>query len=243
MLIKATCGTLQVAVGMELWALANSHQFRTCFCLCFDGGSRIVVTSNLGACGSRRCDTSREWICQKQGLFVVRVSRPNPGKDAGISVLESHTLLLSCSSELILEHYCRYPFTSCLFDSHPAIIPLFYCHLLPFFFSLLFSKTIILPFKMPPTLILGICVSLCNTAVSWVIISFHFFQVPAISLAYETAESDIMKRQPRNPKTDKLVNERLISMAYGQIGSPPLRPAIFLKSPWFSSLPEGKTKK
>ncbi|XP_068022069.1 sodium/potassium-transporting ATPase subunit alpha-1 [Melanerpes formicivorus] len=42
--------------------------------------------------------------------------------------------------------------------------------------------------------------------------------VPAISLAYEQAESDIMKRQPRNPRTDKLVNERLISMAYGQIG-------------------------
>ncbi|TKC49856.1 hypothetical protein EI555_011817, partial [Monodon monoceros] len=43
-------------------------------------------------------------------------------------------------------------------------------------------------------------------------------KVPAISLAYEQAESDIMKRQPRNPQTDKLVNERLISMAYGQIG-------------------------
>ncbi|XP_069167712.1 sodium/potassium-transporting ATPase subunit alpha isoform X3 [Procambarus clarkii] len=42
--------------------------------------------------------------------------------------------------------------------------------------------------------------------------------VPAISLAYETAESDIMKRYPRNPFKDKLVNERLISMAYGQIG-------------------------
>merc|ERR1712170_320604 len=42
--------------------------------------------------------------------------------------------------------------------------------------------------------------------------------VPAISLAYEQAESDIMKRQPRNPFTDKLVNERLIGMAYGQIG-------------------------
>merc|ERR1711990_539080 len=42
--------------------------------------------------------------------------------------------------------------------------------------------------------------------------------VPAISMAYEFAESDIMKRQPRNPLTDKLVNERLISMAYGQIG-------------------------
>nr|ABO61333.1 Na+/K+ ATPase alpha subunit [Doryteuthis opalescens] len=42
--------------------------------------------------------------------------------------------------------------------------------------------------------------------------------VPAISLAYEQAESDIMKRQPRDPVNDKLVNERLISMAYGQIG-------------------------
>merc|ERR1712112_530309 len=42
--------------------------------------------------------------------------------------------------------------------------------------------------------------------------------VPAISMAYEKAESDIMKRPPRNPFTDKLVNERLISMAYGRIG-------------------------
>ncbi|KOB76210.1 putative sodium pump alpha subunit, partial [Operophtera brumata] len=43
-------------------------------------------------------------------------------------------------------------------------------------------------------------------------------KVPAISLAYEAPESDIMKRQPRNPYTDNLVNRRLISMAYGQIG-------------------------
>ena len=42
--------------------------------------------------------------------------------------------------------------------------------------------------------------------------------VPAISMAYEKAESDIMKRQPRNPYYDKLVNYRLISHAYGQIG-------------------------
>jgi sodium/potassium-transporting ATPase subunit alpha len=42
--------------------------------------------------------------------------------------------------------------------------------------------------------------------------------VPAISLAYEKAESDIMKRQPRCPVKDKLVNERLISLAYGMIG-------------------------
>jgi len=42
--------------------------------------------------------------------------------------------------------------------------------------------------------------------------------IPAISLAYEESESDIMKRQPRDAQRDKLVNERLISMAYGQIG-------------------------
>jgi len=42
--------------------------------------------------------------------------------------------------------------------------------------------------------------------------------IPAISLAYEQAESDIMKRLPRDPKHDNLVNDRLISMAYGQIG-------------------------
>jgi len=41
---------------------------------------------------------------------------------------------------------------------------------------------------------------------------------PAISLAYEKAESDIMERKPRDPLADRLVNERLISVSYGQIG-------------------------
>lgn len=36
--------------------------------------------------------------------------------------------------------------------------------------------------------------------------------VPAISLAYEAAESDIMKRMPRDPIHDKLVNHRLINL-------------------------------
>lgn len=42
--------------------------------------------------------------------------------------------------------------------------------------------------------------------------------LPAISLAYEKAESDIMKRRPRCVKSDNLVNSRLISFAYWQIG-------------------------
>ena len=41
---------------------------------------------------------------------------------------------------------------------------------------------------------------------------------PSISLAYEHPESDLMKRPPRNPYTEKLVGMRLISNACGQIG-------------------------
>ncbi len=40
----------------------------------------------------------------------------------------------------------------------------------------------------------------------------------AITLAYEKAESDIMRRAPRNPYTDKLVGGQLLSHAYGQKG-------------------------
>mmetsp|Transcript_13097 Transcript_13097/g.15135 ORF Transcript_13097/g.15135 Transcript_13097/m.15135 type:complete len:1178 (-) Transcript_13097:54-3587(-) len=42
--------------------------------------------------------------------------------------------------------------------------------------------------------------------------------VPAISFAYENPELDIMLRHPRNSKRDHLVNTKLISFAYLQIG-------------------------
>lgn len=42
--------------------------------------------------------------------------------------------------------------------------------------------------------------------------------VPAISMAYEEKEADIMERRPRNAATDRLVNRKLISFAYLQIG-------------------------
>jgi len=41
---------------------------------------------------------------------------------------------------------------------------------------------------------------------------------PAISYAYDPPESDLMKRKPRHPELDKLVNVRLISFSYLQIG-------------------------
>jgi magnesium-transporting ATPase (P-type) len=42
--------------------------------------------------------------------------------------------------------------------------------------------------------------------------------IPAISFAYENPELDIMERPPRNSKRDHLVNTKLISFAYLQIG-------------------------
>eukprot|EP00483_Globobulimina_turgida_P006107 UN06117 len=42
--------------------------------------------------------------------------------------------------------------------------------------------------------------------------------LPAISMAYEGKEADIMHRKPRNPEKDNLVTWRLVSFSYLQIG-------------------------
>ena len=43
---------------------------------------------------------------------------------------------------------------------------------------------------------------------------------PAISMAYEKAESDIMRRRPRDPQSDNLVTLKLLSYTYLQISPP-----------------------
>ncbi|MCJ8744995.1 hypothetical protein PDJAM_G00125210 [Pangasius djambal] len=84
--------------------------------------------------------------------------------------------------------------------------------------SIAYTLTSNIPEISPFLLFIAASVPLPLGTVTILCIDLGTDMVPAISLAYESAESDIMKRQPRNPKTDKLVNERLISMAYGQIG-------------------------
>ncbi|XP_015783121.1 sodium/potassium-transporting ATPase subunit alpha [Tetranychus urticae] len=42
---------------------------------------------------------------------------------------------------------------------------------------------------------------------------------PGVSLANEEPEHDIMRRHPRDPKTETLINSRLITMSYFQIGA------------------------
>ena len=68
-----------------------------------------------------------------------------------------------------------------------------------------FILFIIAGLPLPLTTVLILCIDLGTD------------MVPAISLAYETKEKDIMRRAPRT-KEDNLVTERLISFSYFQIG-------------------------
>merc|ERR1712215_110105 len=63
--------------------------------------------------------------------------------------------------------------------------------------------------------IMGIPLPLSTIAI--LLIDLGTDMVPAISLAYENAELDIMRRPPRDT-SDRLVNHRLIYLAYGVVG-------------------------
>ncbi|ODN01960.1 Sodium/potassium-transporting ATPase subunit alpha [Orchesella cincta] len=84
--------------------------------------------------------------------------------------------------------------------------------------SIAYTLTSKIPEVSPFLFFIVFNIPLALGAVTILCIDLGTDMVPAISLAYEKAESDIMKRAPRDSKKDKLVNERLISVAYGQIG-------------------------
>merc|ERR1712029_1127166 len=84
--------------------------------------------------------------------------------------------------------------------------------------SIAYTLTSNIPEITPFLLFLSLSIPLPLGTITILAIDLGTDMVPAISLAYEKASDDIMKRNPRNKFTDKLVNERLISMAYGQIG-------------------------
>ncbi|TYZ66790.1 hypothetical protein PybrP1_002606 [[Pythium] brassicae (nom. inval.)] len=72
--------------------------------------------------------------------------------------------------------------------------------LIPFLLNILLQ----IPLPLTTVLMLAICLGTD--------------MVPAISMAYEGAESDIMARAPRNSAIDRLVTKKLISFSYLQIG-------------------------
>merc|ERR1711988_2073370 len=73
--------------------------------------------------------------------------------------------------------------------------------------------------EISPFLMYIICaMPLSLTTVLILCVDLGTDMIPAISLAYEKAESDIMERPPRNADTDRLVTDKLMVFAYLQIG-------------------------
>ena len=91
-----------------------------------------------------------------------------------------------------------------IFDNLKKSIAYTLTHILPEIGP--FIAFILLEIPLPISTILILCIDL------------GFDMIPAISLAYENAELDIMQRQPRNAKRDRLVNAKLINYSYLQIG-------------------------
>lgn len=75
-----------------------------------------------------------------------------------------------------------------------------------------------IPEIMPFLAFIVLRMPLALTTVLILCIDIGTDMVPAISLAYEEAESDIMTRRPRNAQTEHLITRKLISFAYLQIG-------------------------
>jgi len=83
--------------------------------------------------------------------------------------------------------------------------------------SIVYTLTSNIPEILPflTWVIMGIPLPLSTIAI--LLIDLGTDMVPAISLAYENAELDIMRRPPRDT-SDRLVNHRLIYLAYGVVG-------------------------
>ncbi|TMW56227.1 hypothetical protein Poli38472_008875 [Pythium oligandrum] len=84
--------------------------------------------------------------------------------------------------------------------------------------SIAYALAANIPELVPFLLNIVLRIPLPLTTVLMLAICLGTDMVPAISMAYEKAESDIMARAPRNAKTDRLVTKKLISFAYLQIG-------------------------
>ncbi|CAL1532052.1 unnamed protein product [Lymnaea stagnalis] len=84
--------------------------------------------------------------------------------------------------------------------------------------TIAYSLTTNIPELVPFIIFLLADVPLALGTIAMLFINLGTDMVPAISLAYEEAELDIMKRKPRDPVKDKLVTDRLISASYAQVG-------------------------
>ncbi|CAI7852243.1 unnamed protein product [Closterium sp. NIES-53] len=85
--------------------------------------------------------------------------------------------------------------------------------------TICYALTVNVPQLIPYLVNVLLGVPLALSTVLMLAICLGTDMLPAISLAYEEKESDIMDRPPRNPRRDRLVSWRLISHAYLLIGA------------------------
>ncbi|KAJ0394665.1 hypothetical protein ATCC90586_003960 [Pythium insidiosum] len=84
--------------------------------------------------------------------------------------------------------------------------------------SIAYALAANIPELIPFLLSIIIRIPLPLTTVLMLAICLGTDMVPAISMAYEKAESDIMARAPRNAKVDRLVTRKLVTFAYLTMG-------------------------
>lgn len=84
--------------------------------------------------------------------------------------------------------------------------------------SIAYTLSSNIPEIMPFLIFMIVGIPLPLTTVLILCIDLGTDMIPAISLAYEQPEDDIMLRKPRDPKKDRLVTWQLISFSYLQIG-------------------------
>jgi sodium/potassium-transporting ATPase subunit alpha len=85
--------------------------------------------------------------------------------------------------------------------------------------SIAYTLEHLLPEVIPYLAFFALRIPLPLTTVLILCIDLGTDLFPAIACAYEEKESDIMKRKPRNAKTDRLVGWKLFVFSYLQIGA------------------------
>ncbi|RHY85242.1 hypothetical protein DYB37_001233, partial [Aphanomyces astaci] len=84
--------------------------------------------------------------------------------------------------------------------------------------SICYALAVNIPELIPFLVYVLIAIPVPLTTVLMLLICLGTDMIPAISMAYEDAESDIMLRSPRRPSVDRLVTKKLVFWAYVHIG-------------------------
>ncbi|TMW57598.1 hypothetical protein Poli38472_003523 [Pythium oligandrum] len=84
--------------------------------------------------------------------------------------------------------------------------------------SICYALAVNIPELVPFLLYATVRLPLPLTTVLMLMICLGTDMIPAISMAYERAENDIMMRSPRNAEVDHLVTKKLVCYAYAVIG-------------------------